>query len=99
MLIPVKKQTLIVIRVERDVFPLKPKLQYHLSQWRKCVYDAKSRNKGRLFCESMFEQIDEWTLILKLVERFVFLMEQKHGYHLPNKKNVFVVPNHEKKRD
>ena len=38
--IPTEKQTLVLKMVEKDVFPLKPKLQYHLSQWVECVYIA-----------------------------------------------------------
>ena len=30
----------------------------------------------------MFAQIDEWILILKIVENKVFLMKPKHQYHL-----------------
>ena len=34
--------------------------------------------KKRLLCESVFIQIDEGTLILKMVEGEVFLMKPKH---------------------
>ena len=36
----IEKRTLILKIIERDVFPLKLKLQYHLSQRGECVYDA-----------------------------------------------------------
>ena len=37
---PIEKWTLILKMVERDVFLMKPKRQYHLSQWGECVYGA-----------------------------------------------------------
>ena len=40
MFIPVEKQILIQKLEEREVFLMKPKHQYHLSQWRECVYGA-----------------------------------------------------------
>ena len=64
--------------VKRDAFLMKPKLQYLLSQWEECVYGAQSRNKKRLLCESVFVQIDGWTLIIKMVEKEVFPMKPKH---------------------
>ena len=36
------KRTLILKMVERDVFLLKSKLQYLLSQWGECVYGTQS---------------------------------------------------------
>ena len=47
----------------------------------------------------MFVQIDSRTLSLKMVEREFFLMKPKHQYHLPNKEEMFMVPNHKKKGD
>ena len=79
---PIKKWTLIVKMVKRDVFLMRPKLQYHLSQWVECVYGALSRKKKRLLYESVFVQIDERTLILKMVQREVFLTKPRHQYHL-----------------
>ena len=79
---PIEKRTLILKLVEKDVISLKPKLQYHLSQWGECVYVAYWLKENRLLCESVFLQIDEWTLILKMVKRDVFLMKWKHQYHL-----------------
>ena len=43
--------------------------------------------------------IDRQTLILKLVEREVFLMKPKHQFIYPDEKNEFMMPNHEKKED
>ena len=53
----------------------------------------------------MFVQINERTLIPRMVESEVFLMKTNDGFDLsqmmkiiyPNKKNVFMVPNHEMK--
>ena len=39
------------------------------------------------------------TLILKIVEREVFLIKPKHRYHLSQWGDVFMVPNHEMKGD
>ena len=38
--IPIEKWTLILKMIKRDVFLMKPKLQYHLSQLGECVYGA-----------------------------------------------------------
>ena len=37
---PIEKWTLILKMGEKNVFALKPKLQYHLSQLGECVYGA-----------------------------------------------------------
>ena len=50
--------------IEKDVFLMKPKHQYHLSQWGECVYDAQSWNETRLWCEFEFMPIGKWTLTL-----------------------------------
>ena len=52
----------------------------------------------RLLCESVFVQLDEWTLILKIVEREVFLMKPKAQFIYPNEENKLMFPNREKKR-
>ena len=39
----------------------------------------------RLLCEFIFAQIDEWTLILKMTESEVFLMNPNHQFIYPNK--------------
>ena len=67
--------------VERDVFLMKPKHQYHESQRGECVYHAQSRKERRLLCESMFNTIEIRTSILKLVIRKAFLMKPKHQNH------------------
>ena len=46
----IERPTSIMKMVERDVFYMKPKHQYHLSQEGECVYDAQSWKKKRLFC-------------------------------------------------
>ena len=38
--------------------------------------------KRRLLCESVFMPIERWTLILKVVEREVFVLKPKLYYHL-----------------
>ena len=37
---PIEKGTLTLKMVENDVFLMKPKHEYHLSQLEECVYDA-----------------------------------------------------------
>ena len=67
--------------VEREVFVMKSKHQYHLAQLGEYVYGAQSWKKRRLICESIFVQIDGWTLNLK-IEREVLPMKWKHQHHL-----------------
>ena len=55
--------------------------------------------EGRLCCESMFVQIDERTIILKMVEKDAFLMKPKPQIIYLDEENAFMVPNHEKKGD
>ena len=68
--------------VEREVSLLKLSHQYHLSQWGVCVYGPQSRKKKTLSCEFVFNPIEKRTLILKMIEREVFLMKPKHQYCL-----------------
>ena len=82
MSIQIDKGTLILKVGEKDVFLMKPKHQHHLSQWGECVHGAHSWKEGRLLCESVFIQINERRLILKMVERQIFLMKPKLQYHL-----------------
>ena len=42
MFIPIKRRTLILKKVIREVFLMKSKRQYHLSKRGECVYDAQS---------------------------------------------------------
>ena len=81
MFIPIEKYTSILKLAIKEVFLLKPKPQYHLSQWGECVYDAQSWNEMRLLCESVFILIERRTSILILVIRVAFLMKSKHQYH------------------
>ena len=90
---PIEKQTLIQKMVERDVFLMKPKHECHLSQWGECVYDAQSQKEKRLLCETIFVEIGQRTVILKMVEKEVFLVKPKHKFIDPNEENEFVVPN------
>ena len=48
MLIPIKKWTLILKMADREVFLIKPKHHYYLSQWGECVYCAQSWKERRL---------------------------------------------------
>ena len=68
--------------MERETFLMKPRHQYHLSQPGKCDYCAQSWKERRLLCQSMLTLIERWTLVLKMVERDVFLMKLKHQNRL-----------------
>ena len=81
VLILIERCASILKLVIREVFLMKPKHKYHLSQWGQHVYDAQSWNEMRLLCESAFIPIERHTLIPKLVIRDVFLMKPKHQYH------------------
>ena len=65
-----------------EVFVMKPKHQYHLSQWGERVYGAQSWNEKILLCESVFITIERRTSNLKMVEIIVSPMKPKHQYHL-----------------
>ena len=49
MFIPIQRQTSIVKMVIREVLPMKPKHQYHLSQRGECIYDTQSWKKRDCF--------------------------------------------------
>ena len=80
--------------VERDIFLMKQKHQYHLSDCVKGIYGAQSTNKRRLWCESVLISIEKWILILKMAEREVFPMKPEHQFICPSVENEFVEPNH-----
>ena len=63
--------------MEREPFLMKPKNQYHLSQWEAWVYSAKLWKKSVLLRESVFIQIDKWTLIVKNDGKRSFSYETK----------------------
>ena len=79
--------------VKREVFLMKPKHQYHLSQCGECVYGAQSWYESRVLCESIFFLIENWTLSLEMAKWEVFPMKPEHEYIYPNRDNEFVVPN------
>ena len=62
-------------------FSHETKASIPLSQWGEWIFGAQPF-KVRLLCESVFVQIDDWKLILKIVEREVFLMKPNLQYHL-----------------
>ena len=81
MLIPIERWTAILKMAIREVFLMKPKHQYHLSQRDECVYDAQLWKERRLLYESKFIPIEGWTSILKLVIREVSLKKLKPQCH------------------
>ena len=64
MIFIIERRTLIPNFVEREVILSKLKHQYHLSQWRECVYGAQPWKGKRLLLESTFIPIDRQTLVL-----------------------------------
>ena len=52
------------------------------SQQGEWIYGTQSLKEKRLLCESVFIVIERRALILKKVQRKVFLMKPKHQYHL-----------------
>ena len=58
---------------------------------RMCLWCPIIKRK-RLLCESVFIPIEKQTLIQKMAEWEVFLMEPKHQFIYPNAKKEFVVP-------
>ena len=82
MFIPIEGQTLILKMVEKGIFFMKPKHQYHLSQWREHVYGSLLWKQKRLLPQSVFIPIDRWTLILKNVGKWSFSYETKASIHL-----------------
>ena len=85
MFIPIERWTSILKMATREVFLMKPKHQYHLSQRGERVYDAQSWNEMRLLSESMFIPIERHDSILKLLARVAFLVKPKHQYHSSNR--------------
>ena len=81
MFIPIEKCTIILKMVEREVFHMKTRHQYHLLQWGEWIYGAQSTTEKRLLSEPLFIQIERWTLVLKTVEREVFMVKPKRQYH------------------
>ena len=82
MFIPIYKQTLILNSGGKWTLSYGTKSSIHLSQWGGWIYGAKSLKEMRLLCESVLILSEGWTLILKIVERKVFIMKPKHQYHL-----------------
>ena len=78
MFIPIKTRNSILKMLESEVFLLKPKHKYRLSQKGECVYSVQSWKEMGLFYASMFIPIERRTLILKMVEREVSLLKPKH---------------------
>ena len=76
----IEKWTLILKMVEREVFLMKPRHQYHLSQRGKRICGSQSFKKRRLLREPKFIQIERWTSVLKIVEIEVFVAKPKHQY-------------------
>ena len=75
-------------------FSFETKASIHLSQQGEWICGAQSLKESRLLYKFMFITLDKRTLILKMVEKEVFLMKTKHEFIYPNEKNEFVELNH-----
>ena len=85
--------------VKKDVFLMKPKPQYHLSQWGECIWVPNHEKKKEIILWIHAYPIQKQTLILKMVERNVFFWSQNLIIIYPNEENAFMAPNHKKKGD
>ena len=70
-----------------------------LSQCREWICAAQPLKESGLLCECMFIPVEKWNLILNSGEKDVFPLKPKLQYHLSNKENVFMVPNHKRNGD
>ena len=84
MFIPIDSWTLILKKGWKWSFSYETKAPILLSQWEKLIWGAQSLKEMRLQCESMFMQNERQSLILKMVEREVFLFKPKHRFIYPN---------------
>ena len=82
MFILIEKQTLILKNSGKWNFFFGTKASIHSFQWGEWIGGAQSLKEKRLLYESVFVQLDGWKLILKIVEKEVFLINPKHQYHL-----------------
>ena len=64
-------------------FSYETKATIHLSQWVEWIYGAQSLKEGGLLCEFVFIPIERRALILKRVEREVFLWNQSINSFIP----------------
>ena len=83
--------------VKKDIFLMKPKPQYHSSQWGEWVYGPQSWKERRLLQEFVFVLIDKWSK--KWWKDKLFLWSQSINVIYHNKENELMVPNHENKGD
>ena len=82
MFVEIDGWTLILKIVKEEAFFMKPKVQYHFFLGGEWICGAQSLEERTLLCEFVFILIKRRTLILKIVEREVFLKKPKHQYHL-----------------
>ena len=68
--------------VGSEVFSYEIKALICSSLWGEWICGAQSLKERGLLCKPVFNPIEKQTLILKMVERNVFLMKPMHHYHL-----------------
>ena len=79
--IPIKWRISILKMVEKEVFLMKPKRQYYLSQWEECVNSAQSWKKEIIMWIQVYPNWKR-NFDSKMVENEVFLLKRMHQYHL-----------------
>ena len=77
MFIPIDKWSLILKNGGEWSFSYETQVSIHLSQCGEWIYGAQLLIEKRLQCESVFILIERWNLILKMVEREIFLIKPK----------------------
>ena len=59
MFVPIERRTSILEMVIREVSLMKPKHQYHLSQWGECVCDSNHEKKGDYYVNVCLSQLED----------------------------------------
>ena len=85
--------------VEREVFVMKPKNQNHLCQWGEYVYGAQSWKEKKIILWIHVYPTWKTNFDSKNGKKWSFSDKTKASKSYHNKENVFIVSNHEKKRD
>ena len=79
-------------------FSYETKASIPLSQKGECAYGAQSWNKGDYYVNPCLPHLIDELWFKKWWEVKFFLWNQSINIIYPNKENMFMVPNHEKKR-
>ena len=75
MFIPTERWTLILKMVEREIFLMKLKHQYHLSQLGECIYSAQLWKKRGYYMNPCLSLLTDELWFQKMVGSEVFLVK------------------------